>query len=414
VIRRIQIDNFKSLDGFSLPPVGSPPLANFTCLIGANGSGKTTVLQAIDFLSQLVKGRVPEWLKERNWSLNELFSQLDGAGGENITITAEIKMGSTPPIQWACKYHRNYSSIIEELISEDGRCLLHANPDIVTFLNDRKEERNNYGLEFFGSALSILADKDIHPSLRLLKQSFGKYVANFELVSTFNLKQDSYPSREIGPQGENLSGFIHEISEGVRERVYTRMREFFPSGRAIQREVGQNNLVKLSLFEKNMRMLLADGSALSNGISSRHFSDGFARILAIVAQIESSALPEAVNAQDRVLLLDEIENGVHPETMAKLVAYLAKAPVQVIATTHSPLILNDLTDAQAEESVILLYRNSEGRARSCRYFDLPSAKKKLGILGPGEVYVDTSIEQLAREAEDMEWGTSAQARASTL
>jgi hypothetical protein len=75
------------------------------------------------------------------------------------------------------------------------------------------------------------------------------------------------------------------------------------------------------------------------------------------------------------------------------------------------LILNDLSDKSARESVVVLYRNSKGQTRSCRYFDLPSASKKLGILGPGEVYVDTSIEQIAREAEELERGASAQAGA---
>jgi predicted ATPase len=413
MIRRIQIDNFKSLDGFLLPPAPNV-LGNFTCLIGANGSGKTTVLQAIDFLSQLVKGRVPEWLRERNWSSQELLSQLYAASGECITITTEIQLASTLPISWKCRFSCVDSSILEESIWENNQCLLLAQDGWVSFtLSDREKQLKNSGLRFSGSALSILADDDLHPSLRLLKQSFSGYVANFELVSTINLKQDSYPSREIGPRGENLPGFLHEISDGIRQRVYTVMREFFPNVGGLQREIKKDDLVKLSIFEKNMRVLLPGGGALSNGISSRHFSDGFTRILAIVTQVESSATPGDVIASDRILLLDEIENGVHPETMAKLVQYLATAPVQVIATTHSPLILNDLTDAQAEESVIVLYRNSTGRTRSCRYFDLPSAKRKLGILGPGEVYVDTSIEQIAREAEEMERRASEAAGAPT-
>ena len=413
MIRRIQIDNFKSLDGFSLPPAPNV-LGSFTCLIGANGSGKTTVLQAIDFLSQLVKGRIPEWLRERNWYPQELLSQLDEASSECITITTEIQFTSTLPIYWEFKYSCADSSIIKESIWENNQCLLQAKDGWVSFtLSDREKQLKNSGLRFSGSALSILADGDVHPSLRLLKQSLGGNVSNFELVSTFNLKQDSYPSHEIGPRGENLPGFLHEISDGIRLRVYTVMREFFPQVGGLQREIKTDDLIKLSIFEKNMRVLLPSGGALSNGISSRHFSDGFARILAIVAQVESSATPGSVNPRDHILLLDEIENGVHPETMAKLVKYLAAAPVQIIATTHSPLILNYLSDKQAEASVILLYRNSTGRTRSCRYFDLPSAKKKLGILGPGEVYVDTSIEQIAREAEEMERGASAQAGAPT-
>lgn len=418
MIRRIQIDNFKSLDGFSLPPLGSPPLANFTCLIGANGSGKTTVLQAVDFLSQLVKGRLPEWLRERGWSSEELSSQLDSIPGKYIEISAEIKMASTLPITWKLKFLpllRDDFQVTEESIWENGRCLLDVQGSTVSFMPDSgNEHRKNSGLRFTGSALSILSEDDIDGSLRLLKQTFSNYVSNFELVSTFNLKQDSFPRSEIGPRGENLSGFIHQISDGIRGRVYTHMREFFPNVGGLQRKVEKDERVKLSIFERNIRVLEPGGSALSDGISSRHFSDGFTRILAIVAQIESfAAEPGAANPKDRILLLDEIENGVHPETMAKLVQYLADAPIQVIATTHSPMILNYLADQQAEESVILLYRNSKGKTRSRRYFDVPSAKKKIGVLGPGEVYVDTSIEQIAREAEDMERRASEAAGAPT-
>ncbi len=326
-------------------------------------------------------------------------------------------MASTLPITWKIKFlplSRDDFQVAEESIWENGHCLLSVQGSTVSFMpGSGSEHRKNSGLRFSGSALSILSDDDIDPSLRLIKQAFSNYVTNFELVSTFNLKQDSFPSREIGPRGENLSGFIHQISDGTRERVYTRMREFFPNVSALQREIKQDELVKLSIFDKNIRAFLPDGSALSNGISSRHFSDGFTRILAIVAQIESSAMPGSVNAQDRILLLDEIENGVHPEIMAKLVRYLATSPVQVIATTHSPMILNYLSDEQAEKSVYFLYRNGRGKTRSYRYFDLPSAKKKLGILGPGEVYVDISIEQIAREAEEMERRPSEAAGAPT-
>jgi predicted ATPase len=45
-ITTIHVENFKSLVDFDLD------MANCACLIGLNGSGKSTVLQVIDFLSQ--------------------------------------------------------------------------------------------------------------------------------------------------------------------------------------------------------------------------------------------------------------------------------------------------------------------------------------------------------------------------
>lgn len=47
-IKKIKVNNFKSLVDFELP------LNKFSCLVGLNGSGKSTVLQFFDFLSQQV------------------------------------------------------------------------------------------------------------------------------------------------------------------------------------------------------------------------------------------------------------------------------------------------------------------------------------------------------------------------
>ncbi|MDD4837176.1 MAG: ATP-binding cassette domain-containing protein [Synergistales bacterium] len=47
MIKSISIKKFKSLVDMELE------LSDFTCLIGLNGSGKSTVLQAIDFIGQI-------------------------------------------------------------------------------------------------------------------------------------------------------------------------------------------------------------------------------------------------------------------------------------------------------------------------------------------------------------------------
>jgi predicted ATP-binding protein involved in virulence len=98
------------------------------------------------------------------------------------------------------------------------------------------------------------------------------------------------------------------------------------------------------------------------------------------------------------VLFDEIENGINPELMQKLVQLLLEAKRQVIVTTHSPLVLNYLPDAVAREAVLLLYRNNAGHTKLVRLFDLPSTQKKLALLGPGEVFVDTNLGDLPAEA----------------
>ena len=78
MIKLIQISNFKSIGDLSLR------LEKFNCLVGMNGAGKSTVLQAFDFLSHLMIGDVEAWLAERNWDIGDLNNKLRKES--NITL----------------------------------------------------------------------------------------------------------------------------------------------------------------------------------------------------------------------------------------------------------------------------------------------------------------------------------------
>lgn len=69
---KLYISNFKSLKDFTLNF-----FKKFTCLVGLNSSEKSTILQAIDFISQQMNGNISQWLKNRNWETNELTFKLE-------------------------------------------------------------------------------------------------------------------------------------------------------------------------------------------------------------------------------------------------------------------------------------------------------------------------------------------------
>jgi predicted ATPase len=124
-------------------------------------------------------------------------------------------------------------------------------------------------------------------------------------------------------------------------------------------------------------------------VSANHINDGFLRVIAILSQSFT---------EHQMLLLDEIENGINPALIEKLMDFLVglgKQGKQVIITTHSPVILNFLDDQVARDGVVLLYKTADGRTRACRYFDQPETGYKLQVLGPGEVFVDTDLTKLA-------------------
>jgi len=68
IITYLYIDAFKSLVDFRLS------CNSLTCLIGMNNSGKSTNLQAFDFLSAIANGNVSEWLKVRDWKVSDINS----------------------------------------------------------------------------------------------------------------------------------------------------------------------------------------------------------------------------------------------------------------------------------------------------------------------------------------------------
>jgi predicted ATPase len=398
VIRRIQIDNFKSLDGFSLPPLNSSPLANFSCIIGANGSGKTSLLQMFDYLSHVISGDVRAWMTERGWGVAELRSKHLGPRRSifQTGFVVELELVGLGLVKWTGNYVLHNPRASKERFDVHGRKVLEVSVGRLTIDDDDAPmEVDLRALRLNGSSLALLEDKVLPHSLIQFKAAMQN-LKSLELLTPAAMRRSSQPRDRIGWSGEYLAGFFSSLKPSLRSSILETVRTFFPT------------LVNLRSVSKEFgwRFLVAQEQNVAQ-VTAKHLSDGFLRILAIVSQVEQNDSP------DTVILLDEIENGLHPELIERLVKYLLQAKAQIIVTTHSPLILNYLSDDEARDSMILLYRNHEGKTRSERYFDLPSTKKKLGILGPGEVYVDTPVEELAREAEEVEEIASTLAGAAT-
>ena len=89
MIKSIRIVNFKSIGEMTLN------LGRFNCLVGMNGAGKSTVLQAFDFLSHLMLGDIDAWLRERNWDIGDLNNKLRKESNISLNVTYELANGDT-------------------------------------------------------------------------------------------------------------------------------------------------------------------------------------------------------------------------------------------------------------------------------------------------------------------------------
>ena len=122
-------------------------------------------------------------------------------------------------------------------------------------------------------------------------------------------------------------------------------------------------------------------------VPAHSVSEGTLLALALLTLLWSPDCPNLV-------LLDDIEQGLHPKAQRELIAQLRKIlkqrpELQIVLTSHSPYIVDELEPKE----VWLLATDDEGVAHARRLSDHPEADEWLKILSTGEFW----------DAEGEEW-----------
>jgi ABC-type branched-subunit amino acid transport system ATPase component len=393
-------------------------LAKFTCLIGLNGAGKSTVLQFIDFLAQQVRGDIKGWLEERHWEAKDLKSQLTK---KKNTIDFSVLLTHDPhdPVAYpgtygAATWEATFNSVklqcthekisagygnVELLVSgglvEIGE-LLQTPPATVarkwSGLAPSSPATNGgtpVSFKYEGSILSQLKESSLPAPLVEFKDFFLN-VKSLDLLSPEYLRLRTRESGgSLGLGGQRLSAFLHELGTEKRRRLVRQLKSVYPQLKDLQTRAARSGLKQLEITEKY------HGEKSGMTTEARYIADGMLRLIAILAETQT---------EHRFLLFDEIENGINPELVEFVLDALVSAPQQVLVTTHSPMILNYLDDQVAREGVVYVYKRRDGQTRAIRFFDIPSIAEKLTVMGPGEAFADTDLTALHDEIEAVTGG----------
>lgn len=374
MIESIYVTNFKSLGKVELK------LGKFTCLIGMNGSGKSTVLQAIDFISQLMVGRVDEWLDARGWSVADLNCKLRKES--NVTFGLKFKTSTGKSLTWVGAFNRSQLRCTEEIIQLDKEKFFRV-------ANQKYSVADNayQGIAFTyqGSLLSALKDSELTEELLEFRNAIQQ-VKSLELLSPQLLRKRARSTEKgIGAGGEKLSAYLDTLSGSTHAALVEQLRRFYPGLVDFKVSSLRSGWKKLSVVEQFSQQRLETDAAHSN--------DGLLRILAILTQAAS---------ERSLILLDEIENGINQEVIETLVDTLVESPHQLLVTTHSPLILNFLEDDVARQAVQFIYKAPFGETRIRPFFTIPRINDKLRTMGPGDAFVDTDLRQLTKECLELD------------
>ena len=191
------------------------------------------------------------------------------------------------------------------------------------------------------------------------------------------MREAAFPGQTVlGDGGENLPTVLREIcadpqkrrtlAEWTRELTPMDVQDFeFPSDPTTGR-------VQLVIKETNGRKVSAYGA-----------SDGTLRFLAMLAALLGKN-------PARLYVFEEIDNGIHPSRLSLLVDLIerqtAKSRIQVVATTHSPGLLDLLSD-QTFRNTSVVYRDEDSSDAIIRSVsDLPKAGELRSSQGLGRLH----------------------------
>ncbi|MDD3904419.1 MAG: AAA family ATPase [Sphaerochaeta sp.] len=384
MLKQFTIDNFKSLIEFSFPPAQDKGfLPQFSCLVGTNGAGKSTILQAFDFIHHLASGTLDTWVKTRGWKLSELTSRFS----EKRTITFKLEITEeNVTYRWIGSFNTVTSRCTTEAIFINSNAIMTLSDGILRY--KRGNERSTVSAKDFsykGSILSFLkSDPESMPEVSVVKK-FVDGLKSLELLNPQLIKTRSREADDVGSGGEKLAGYLSHLPKDRSEEIVMELKKFYP-------QVTQARPQSLRAGWKSYWITEGYKTTQKKYLETeiQHLSDGMLRILTIIAQVHSD---------HDFILLDEIENGMNPELIEQLMNYLVNSKKQILVTTHSPMVLNYLEDEVAKAGVFLVYKGEDGITRCGRYFESSITQEKLDLLGPGEVYVDTAIETVAKDLE---------------
>jgi len=349
MIQKVHIQNFKSLRDASVD------LERFTLFVGANGSGKTSVLEAVH---NAVRAATVDPQKvfelERHW---DWVYTRGGEGDLSIrceTTDGEFGIDATPPEgyppppdlmqkeQWEYSISPPAGPPRTALELAGGMRLLRLNAEVMAKPSYSQEDppRVKYTGEGLASVLAYMALND--------PQGFKDFVA---------------VARTLVPRLCRI--------RFRKAKVYRTERELV--------RFGQDTVNRSLRRPFQGELILLDFEHAEN-VSARNASEGTILILGLLAVLLGPTRP-------RILLLDNIDHGLHPLAQKQLVEVIGSilqeySDLQLLATTHSPYLLNYLNP----EQVRIMALDAEGHSRCGRLTDHPKFATWKEEMAPGEMW----------------------------
>ena len=349
-INRMRISGFRRLRDMDLP------VRSFMVLIGANGVGKTSFLDAFSLLSASASANLNTTLSR----FGGIMSLLTRGRSEELVFAVDMDV----PVHTPLHYELHLSprgpgySISKEVMSQQHAG--HQQP----FKHIDSSEGN---IRYYETGKSKLVPLDWEHNLletslaqvpkmfrepeelrRILATATQYHVLDVGPRAPVKMPQPMKPATLPGPDGEDLVPYLYYLRESDRDRfdvIADSLHAAFPDFEDLSFPPVAAGMLAMTWRDRQF----------SKPIYMNELSEGTLRFLWLVSLLQSPNLTT-------VTMIDEPEVSLHPELLSILAALMREAAkrTQLIVATHSDRLIRFLKP----EEVVVMDLGEDGCAQA--------------------------------------------------
>ncbi|WP_069470711.1 AAA family ATPase [Candidatus Marithrix sp. Canyon 246] len=371
MLKEIHLNNWKS---FKQATLYIDPL---TVLIGTNASGKSNVLEGLEFLRRMASGENIES------ALTALRGGLEWAtlkSERQFTLSVLIEAKATDYFYSLTVEIDTQSKIVNErLIS------INNNKNIFQKIDEQTDKIYLYALKESIEAANLV--------INTLQNIFI-----LEPVPT-HMRTYTPLSHKLSNDAKNIAGVLAALPDTQQtccENILSYYAKQLPEGdihKVWAEKVGKLNSDAMLYCEEewvNGEITLID---------ARSMSDGTLRFLAILTAL----LTRPSNSQ---LIIEDVDNGLHPSRAGLLLQILQELGrqrnIDILVTTHNPALLDNLAPEMVPFIEVAHRDNKTGTSKLTLLEDISNLPKLLASGTLGKITTQGKLERslTRREAEN--------------
>lgn len=326
-LTRIVLHNYKSIAACDVR------LGALTYLVGANGAGKSSFLDALRFVADALNGSLDSAFSAR-WSLaNLLHRSLGNSTYIGIRLEFQLPDGRRGDYAFSVQLMAGGSFSVEKeicsIVDGTARHYFHvASGTLVgtsetTFpavAPDRLALTNASGLPSFRPVFDALS-------------SIGVYSLNLKAMRELQQPQDGRVLKSGGENSASVLAALQEADPDQFELVQRYLHASVPTIHGVSRR-------EVMPMETMVFKSSAGPRSVENLFFANAMSDGTLRILGVLLALYQHSATRSAS----VVCIEEPETALHPAAFAALREAIERASEsrQIIITSHSPDLLDDL------------------------------------------------------------------------